>query len=141
MISAQKAAILRYYEHTDAGQFPAHLFTEDFQFFVPKFGVGRGAKDFAEMAAKMNVKQFKHAIGDMLLIEDGQSVAAEGTTEGITGDGVQWRGGSTPGGRFASIFTFNSAGLIERMNIYLDPDFAGGHTAGFRWNRGASQAW
>jgi SnoaL-like domain len=139
--STQKATIVRYFEKTDAGQFPADLFTEDFEFYVPKFGVGRGVKDFEAMASGASVKQFKHAIGEMLIVEDGSNVAVEGTTEGVTGTGVEWRGGSTPGGRFASMFRFNAAGLIERMYIYLDPDFAGDHAAGFRWNRGAAQAW
>ncbi|MGY2488428.1 nuclear transport factor 2 family protein [Cupriavidus sp. CP313] len=139
--SAKKAAILRYYEQTDAGQFPADLFTEDFEFYVPKFGVGRGVKDFEEMASRANVKQFRHDIAEMLLVEEGRNIAVEGTTEGVTGNGVNWRGGSTSGGRFASIFAFNGAGLIERMYIYLDPDFDGAHAAGFRWDRGAAQAW
>jgi hypothetical protein len=139
--SIQQAAIVRYYERTDAGQFPAELFTDDFEFYVPKFGVGRGVTEFELMASAANVKQFKHAIDEMLIVEDGRNVAVEGTTEGVTGTGVEWRGGSTPGGRFASIFQFSGAGLIERMYIYLDPDFAGDHVAGFRWNRGAAQAW
>ncbi|MGU7778642.1 nuclear transport factor 2 family protein [Burkholderia sp. PU8-34] len=139
--SAQKVAIVRYYEQTDSGRFPADLFTEDFEFYVPKFGVGRGIKEFEVMASGANVKQFKHAIGEMLMVEEGRNVAVEGTTGGVTETGVEWLGGSTPGGRFASMFQFNAAGLIERMYIYLDPDFAGNHAAGFRWNRGAAQAW
>ncbi|MEX3941861.1 hypothetical protein AB4Y44_20330 [Paraburkholderia sp. BR10937] len=139
--SSQKAAIQRYYERTDAGEFPAELFTADFEFYVPKFGVGRGVEEFGQMASAASVKQFKHAIAEMLIIENGRNVAVEGTTEGVTGTGVEWRGGSTPGGRFASIFQFDAAGLIERMYIYLDPDFAGDHTDGFRWNRGIAQAW
>jgi hypothetical protein len=139
--STQKATVLYYFERTDAGQFPIDLFTEDFQFFVPKFGVGRGAADFAEMAAKASVKQFRHQVEKFLLIEDGNTVAVEGTSEGVTADGVEWNGGSTPGGRFTTVFSFNSAGLIERMHIYLDPDFAGSHTDGFRWKRGAAQEW
>jgi hypothetical protein len=141
VLSAQKVTVLNYFDRTDAGQFPADLFTEDFQFFVPKFGVGRGAVDFAEMAAKANVKRFRHQVEKFLLIEDGNTVAVEGTSEGVTVDGVGWNGGSTPGGRFTTMFSFNSAGLIERMHIYLDPDFAGSHTDGFRWNRGAAQEW
>ncbi|HEX8030139.1 MAG TPA: nuclear transport factor 2 family protein [Vicinamibacterales bacterium] len=140
-LSTQKATVVRYYEQSDAGRFPADLFTEDFEFYVPKFGVGRGIKEFETMASGVSMKQFRHAIGEMLIVEDGRNVAVEGTSEGVTGTGVEWRGGRTPGGRFASLFRFNAAGLIERMYIYLDPDFAGDHAAGFRWNRGAAQAW
>ena len=139
--SAKHGAILRYFERSDAGQFPSDLFTEDFQFYVPKFGVGRGVREFMAMAANAGVKQIRHPPDKLLLIEDGDNVAVEGTTEGTTANGVEWRGGSSPAGRFATIFTFNRAGLIERMYIYVDPDFDSGHAAGFRWNRGAAQQW
>jgi hypothetical protein len=139
--SAKSAAILRYFEQSDAGTFPSELFTEDFQFFLAKFGVGHGVDAFVEMAAKAGVRQFKHDPAKLLLIEDRDHVAVEGLTEGVTSDGVAWRGGRTPAGRFASVFSFNREGLIERMHIYLDPDFAGAHTAGFKWDRGAAQEW
>ena len=139
--SAKRAAILRYFEQSDSGNFPAELFTPHFQFFVAKFGVGRGLEAFGEMATKAGVRQIRHNPDDLLLIEDGDHVAVEGFTEGVTSDGVEWRGGHTPAGRFASVFSFNSDGLIERMHIYLDPDFAGIHTTGFKWDRGAAQAW
>ena len=139
--SAKQAAILRYFEQTDAGHFPADLFTQDFQFFVPKFGVGRGVGAFGEMAANTGLRRVKHHVDELLFMEHGKNVAVEGTTEGVTTNGVEWHGGRTAAGRFASVFAFNSAGLIERMHIYVDPDFAGDHTAGFRWHRGASQEW
>jgi hypothetical protein len=139
--SAKRAAVLQYYEQSDAGQFPMELFTADFQFFVPKFGVGRGLEAFTEMAAKMGVRQIHHNPTSLLLIEDGDHVAVEGLTEGVTADGAAWCGGLTPAGRFASVFSFNQDGLIERMHIYLDPDFGGRHTEGFKWSRGDAQAW
>jgi hypothetical protein len=139
--SAKRAAVLRYFERTDAGEFPAELFTPDFQFYVAKFGVGRGHGAFLEMAGNAGVRQIAHNPADLLLIEEGDHVAAEGLTEGVTADGVEWRGGRTPAGRFASVFSFNRDGLIERMHIYVDPDFAGDHKAGFKWSRGAAQEW
>ena len=139
--SAKRAAVLRYFEQSDAGQFPSELFTPDFQFFVAKFGIGRGLEAFVEMASSAGVREVKHDLAGLLLIEAGDHVVAEGITQGVTTDGVAWRGGDTPAGRFASVFSFNPGGLIERMHIYLDPDFAGHHEAGFRWNRGARQEW
>jgi hypothetical protein len=139
--SAKRAAVLRYYERTDAGEFPSELFTADFQFYVAKFGVGRGQAAFLEMVGNAGVKQIRHNPADFLIIQDGDHVAVEGLTEGLTADGVAWCGGRTPAGRFASVFTFNRDGLIERMHIYVDPDFAGDHVAGFKWSRGEAQAW
>jgi hypothetical protein len=139
--SARQAAILRYFELADAGQFPADLFTEDFEFFVPKFGVGHGAAELSDMAKNFGVTRIRHPVESMLFIESGDNVAVEGTTEGTTASGTEWAGGRTSAGRFASIFAFDDAGLIRRMYVYADPDFDGSHAAGFRWNRGAAQAW
>ncbi|MDB5447826.1 MAG: hypothetical protein JWQ97_3143 [Phenylobacterium sp.] len=139
--SPKHLTILKYFEASDGGRFPAELFTEDFQFFVPKFGVGRGMADFGEMAGSVGMKRIRHHVDEFLVIEQGDTVAVEGTTEGLTGDDVEWRGGRTPAGRFASIFVFSGEGLIERMHIYLDPDFSSAHADGFRWNRAAAQTW
>lgn len=136
-----RETVLRYFEESDAGRFPAELFTQDFEFYVPKFGVGRGAVAFGEMASNAGVRQIRHPVEDLVIVEAGDHVAVEGTTEGVTETGVAWRGGTTPAGRFASTFRFNAAGLIERMYIYLDPDFAGRDLAGFRWRRGDAQMW
>jgi hypothetical protein len=140
-LSAKRAAVLQYFELSDAGQFPAALFAPDFQFYVAKFGVGRGLEAFYQMASQAGVQQIRHDPADMLLIEDGEYVAVEGLTEGVTADGTRWRGGETPAGRFASVFHFNADGLIDRMHIYVDPDFAGTHADGFKWDRGAAQQW
>jgi hypothetical protein len=65
----------------------------------------------------------------------------EGTTEGSDREGTAWYGGQTPGGRFCSIFIFNNAGLIERMYIYVDPDFTGKHEGRFLWPDREQQKW
>jgi len=139
--SKQRAAVLRYFEQSDAGAFPAELFAPDFQFYVAKFGVGRGLEAFFEMASQAGVQKIRHDPAAMLIIEDGDNVAVEGLTEGLTAGGVAWKGGETPAGRYASVFHFDGAGLIDRMHIYVDPDFAGEHVAGFKWRRGDAQAW
>jgi len=40
-----------YFEKVDKGEFPFELFTPDFEFFFPKYGVGRGPEAFREFAA------------------------------------------------------------------------------------------
>ena len=135
-----RAKILRYYEQIDQGQFPSELFTENFQFYSPKYGIGRGLQMFGEFGASAGVKRIKHH-REMLFIIDGNLAAVEGTTEGTTDGDVEWQGGRTSAGRFASVFSFNEAGLIERMHIYVDPDFAGSDKGGFRWSRGTAQEW
>jgi ketosteroid isomerase-like protein len=138
---SKQQAIRTFYEKSDSGAFAAELFAPDFQFFVPKYGIGHGAQQFFEMAGATGVKQVMHQIADLVFIESGNMVAVEGTTEGVGTDGVRWKAGQTPGGRFCSIFEFENGGLIARMHVYLDPDMTGADTERFRWQRGAAQKW
>jgi hypothetical protein len=143
-VSPQIEAVKEYFRRGDAGDFPAELFAQDFQFYFPKFGVGHGAAAFFEMAGGMMnaiVKRAAHHIDDMLFIEQGNRVAVEGTTEGTDVDGVEWHGGRTRGGRFCSIFVFGQNGLIERMHVYLDPDYTGRHKGGFAWPGRSPDQW
>jgi hypothetical protein len=126
-----------YFQRIDAGDFAAELFTPDFQFYFPKYGTGRGAAEFRKMAVGVrDAKQLEsigHDIDNFLYVEQGNHVVVEGTTMGSTADGSWWKGGETAGGRFCSVFAFDADGLIERMHIYLDPDYTGKDVAGFVW--------
>lgn len=130
-----------YVRRIDRGDFPAELFAEGFQFYVPKFGIGHGVADFREMAAGFTTGY--HGISHVidLVAECGSIVLLEGRTSGEGADGTAWRGGETPGGRFCSVFGFDDNGLIARMHIYLDPDYTSQDRERFRWNRGAAQRW
>jgi hypothetical protein len=86
-------------------------------------------------------KRVAHHLDTMLFIEQGNCVAAEGTTEGTDVHGVEWHGGRTRGGRFCSIFLFAQSGLIERLHIYMDPDCTGGHKEGFLWPKRSVDSW
>jgi hypothetical protein len=134
--SRQLRKVKEYYSRVDSGDFPAELFTDNFQFFFPKFGIGRGAAEFFEMADGMmrhRVRKISHHASDMSFVELGNHVLVEGTTEGTGFDGVTWHGGRTPGGRFCSVFVFEDTGLISRMHIYLDPDYTSADKSGFVW--------
>jgi len=39
------------------------------------------------------------------------------------------------------VFAFGELGLIERMSVYLDPDYLSEDKPNFLWNRGDSQRW
>lgn len=131
--------VRRYFEEADAGRVPADLFAEDFEFYFPKFGVGRGMAEFGELAAGMlsALAAFGHCRDELTFLEADRSVVVEGATQGMDKAGVAWRGGTTPGGRFCSIFDFDRQGLISRMFIYADPDYAGQDTERFYWDRKA----
>jgi hypothetical protein len=143
-VSPQITAVKEYFRRGDAGDFPAGLFAKDFQFYFPKYGIGYGAAAFFEMAGGMRkavVERSAHVFDDMLFIEQGNRVAVDGTTEGTDVHGVEWHGGRTPGGRFCSVFVFGQNGLIERMHVYLDPDFTGRHKDGFIWPERSAGHW
>lgn len=136
--------VKEYFRRSDAGEFAAELFAENFQFYWPKFGVGHGKASFFEMAGGLRgcrVRSASHHVEDFLFIEQGNRMAVEGTTEGTGFDDVQWHGGRTPGGRFCTVFIFNDQDLIVRMHIYLDPDFTGKDQQGFLWPQRSSQQW
>ena len=135
-------AVKSYFQEIDQGRFPQELFTADFEFYFPKFGVGRGAEDFWELATGMFASGNKvgHVRESFRFIEDGRHVVIEGATYGTNSEGVAWKGGETPGGRFCSTFDFNEQGLIERMYVYIDPDYAGADKARFYWKR-ANPIW
>ena len=132
-----------YFERSDAGRFPADLFTSDFEFYVPKFGIGRGLKDFFELAEAMlarRVHSFHHR-DTLQFIDAGNKIVVEGTTEGLGRDNVRWCGGETPGGRFCNVFEFNDDDLIKRMYIYLDPDFTSADKDRFLWPERSQTEW
>ena len=127
----------RYFEDLDGGRFPVELFTPDFEFYFPKYGVGRGRDDLVEFASGLGATGHKatHHRDQLKYTSCGYQVIVEGTTFGSDGAGGTWNGGQTPGGRFCSVFDFNDDGLIKRMYIYLDPDYAGRDAGRFHWHR------
>lgn len=136
--TASKTDIAKsYFRRVDAGEFPAEYFAVDFEFFVPKFGIGRGIDAFIEMARVVQATRIhsQHHQDELRYMEAGNKVAVEGTTEGLGRDNVAWCGGKTSGGRFCSVFEFDEKNLIKRMYIYLDPDFAGADKDRFLWQR------
>jgi hypothetical protein len=131
----------QYYIRGDAGRADTlDLFTDDVQIFFPKFGITHGKAGFGELAAGLlgSVSTFAHDLSTFTWTVAQDTVVVEGTTYGTGGDGRQWRGGETPGGRFCSVFIFRD-GLIARMHIYLDPDYTSQDTERFLWGR--DRAW
>ena len=127
----------RYFVEVDSGRIPDELFAPDFEFFFPKFGVGQGVEELGEFAMGLASAGLKvaHHRDRLNYIVSGRQVIVEGTTEGRDGAGDRWNGGETPGGRFCSVFDFNDAGLIQRMYVYMDPDYTGADQDRFRWKR------
>ena len=132
-----------YFRRADSGDFPTEYFTADFEFYVPKFGIGRGVSAFLEMARGVQETRVhsRHHYDSLRFIEAGDILVVEGTTEGLGRDNVAWCGGKTPGGRFCSVFEFDERSLIRRMYIYLDPDFTSADKDRFLWGQRSQIEW
>jgi len=107
-----------YYRRLDAGEFAADLFAEGFPVLFPEYGVGHGAAAFSELFSGMMcaVKRVAHHLDTMLFIEQGNCVAAEGTTKEPTCMESSGMGGvrARPLLQYFSVW---QSGLIERLHI------------------------
>jgi hypothetical protein len=141
--SSKTDIVKSYFRRADSGDFPTEYFTADFEFYVPKFGIGRGVSSFFEMARGIQATRVhsRHHHDSFRFIEAGDKLVVEGTTEGLGRDNIAWCGGRTPGGRFCSVFEFDEHHLIKRMYIYLDPDFASADKDRFLWPEHAQTEW
>jgi hypothetical protein len=126
-----------YFSELDSGRIPGELFAPDFEFYFPKFGVGQGFEELGEFAFGLMAAGLKvtHHRDRLKYLTSGSQVVVEGTTYGDDRVGQSWNGGETPGGRFCSVFDFNDAGLIQRMYVYMDPDYTSVDRDRMRWNR------
>jgi hypothetical protein len=135
--------IREYFHRIDRGDFPQELFTATFEFYLPKFGIGRGLAAFNELGRGVQATRIRsaHHHDTLRFIDGGDTIVVEGTTEGLGRDNVEWCGGRTPGGRFCSVFEFDGAGRIKRMYVYLDPDFTSADTDRFLWPERTQNQW
>jgi SnoaL-like protein len=141
--SSLLARAREYFVRADAGRADTlDLFTEDVEIYFPKFGVRTGHAAFGELARGLlsTLERIAHDMPNLSFHQSGNTVFVEGLTRGATRSGVQWTGGSTPGGRFCSVFEFRGT-QIARMFIYLDPDYAGADTDRFLWSDEGRQSW
>lgn len=114
----------------------AALFTEDVRVFFPKYGIGRGRDAMMEIG-KGRYEMFPrmtHHHELFNIIEQGDTVVVEGTTEGETASGRTWDGRQTIAGHFCSVFVFRD-GRIARMHVYLDPDLGNEDTDRYPWQK------
>ncbi|WP_202901336.1 nuclear transport factor 2 family protein [Chania multitudinisentens] len=100
------------------------LFTDDVEFFFPKFGVARGKAALARFAERIakGTAQLTHDIDGLIFTVGNDRIVVEGREWGVTADGRAWPDGDISQGRFANVFEFDGL-LIKRIFIYVDPDF------------------
>ena len=131
----RKSIIDAYFKRLDAGEDVLDLFAADAQVYFPKWGVATGTDEIGQLFGDLGsiVNMLAHDYAYFNYIVDGDTVVVEGTSSGETSEGVEWQPDDTPGGgRWCDVFEIRD-GEIQRLFIYLDPDYAGEDTDRYPW--------
>ncbi|MGA1938822.1 nuclear transport factor 2 family protein [Arcobacter sp. YIC-310] len=117
--------VIEYFKKIDNGDSSyLELFTDDVDFFFPKFGQKKGKKALIEFGNRIGSSLISiwHDIDGFKIIKADNKVVVEGQERGVMSDGTSWPDNNISIGRFCSVFEFNGK-FISRMYIYVDPDF------------------
>ncbi|AXX92729.1 hypothetical protein CPU12_02555 [Malaciobacter molluscorum LMG 25693] len=117
--------VIEYFKKVDNGDSSyLELFTDDVDFFFPKFGQKKGKNALVEFGNRMgsSLRSIWHDIDGFQIISVDNKVVVEGQEGGVMSDGTSWPDNNISIGRFCSVFEFTGK-LISRMYVYVDPDF------------------
>jgi len=130
----RKSVALEYLKRLDQGKNFFDLFDDDAQVYFPKWGLANGRAEIEQLFSNLAsaLKSIRHDYGYFNYIIQGDHVVVEGTSSGMTVDGTEWRAGVTHAGRWCDVFEIRDF-KIQRLFIYLDPDYAGADTARYPW--------
>ena len=131
----RKSIVETYFKRLDSGEEIVDLFAGDAQVYFPKWGVATGIEEIERLFSDLGsiVNALSHDYAYFNYVVDGDTVVVEGTSTGETSEGVEWRADGTPGGgRWCDVFEIRD-GAIQRLFIYLDPDYAGEDTDRYPW--------
>ncbi|MFU1783285.1 nuclear transport factor 2 family protein [Haloarcula japonica] len=131
----RKSIVLEYFQRLDRGEDFLGLFADDARVFYPKWGIATGHDEIGEMFGDVGtlVSSMSHDYETFNYVIDGDTVVVEGTSTGETAEGIKWQPDGAPGGgRWCDVFEVRD-GEIQRLFIYLDPDYAGKDTDQYPW--------
>ena len=121
---------------TSTGGSILDLFADDAQVCFPKWGIASGKDEIGKLFTDVGgtLKEIIHHFSQFNWVFSGSDViVCEGTSHGEHSDGP-WRVGVPDwgAGRFCDVFEIRDW-LIQRVFIYLDPDYAGKDTTRYPW--------
>lgn len=130
----RKSVALEYLKRLDNGGDIFELFAADAQVFFPKWGIANGDTEIKELFGGVGaiLASVRHDYAYFNYVHHGDTLVVEGTSSGRTADGTTWRAGVSHAGRWCDVFEIRD-GLIQRLFIYLDPDYADADTARYPW--------
>lgn len=111
-------------------------FSDDAEVYFPKWGVAKGIEEVKKLFTEVGgtLKAISHHYEAFnWYMTGGDTFAVEGTSEGQHRDGP-WKAGTPDwgGGRWCDTFHLRD-GKIQRLYIYLDPDYAGMDHQRYEW--------
>lgn len=138
----RKSVALEYFKSMDNGGVTSDghsmftLFDERAQAYFPKWGLANGRAEIERMFSDVGtiLKGITHHYATFNWVFSGSDiVVVEGTSHGEHREGP-WRAGIPEwgAGRFCDVFEIRDY-LIQRVFIYLDPDYAAKDVARYPW--------
>jgi ketosteroid isomerase-like protein len=138
----RKSVVLEYLKAFDNGGVTStgdgvlDLFAGDAQVYFPKWGLANGSEEIGRLFTEVGatLKSIRHHYADFNWVFSGSDVVVvEGTSHGEHQDGP-WRAGvpEWAAGRWCDVFEIRDW-RIQRLFIYLDPDYAGKDTERYPW--------
>jgi ketosteroid isomerase-like protein len=130
----RRSVALEYLKRLDRGEDFFDLFDDDAQLYFPKCPLANGIKEIKEIFGNVGsiVAAVSHDYAYFNYVQHGDTVVVEGTSSGRAADGTAWRAGVTHAGRWCDVFEIRD-GKIQRLFVYLDPDYADADTARYPW--------
>jgi hypothetical protein len=124
---------------TSTGGSILDLFADDAQVYFPKWGLASGKDEIGRLFGDVGgtIKEIVHHYSHFNWVFSGSDVVVcEGTSHGVHRDGL-WRAGVPEwgAGRWCDVFEIRDF-LIQRVFIYLDPDYAGQDIERYPWLAG-----
>jgi hypothetical protein len=121
---------------TSTGGSILDLFADDAQVYFAKWGIANGKEEIGQLFGDVGgtIESIRHDYANFNWIFGGSdTIVAEGTSYGVHRDG-EWRAGVPEwgAGRWCDVFEIRDF-LIQRVFIYLDPDYAGKDTERYPW--------
>lgn len=130
----RRALALEYLRRLDSRSSFFELFDDQAQVYFPKWGLARGRSEYEQLFSDLGkmIAEFRHDHAYLNVIQQGDVVVIEGTSSGVTTNGVCWSAGQTLAGRWCDVFEIRDF-KIQRCFIYLDPDYEDADTSRYPW--------
>ena len=132
----RRSVAIELLKRIDRGDDVLDLFADDAQLYFPKHPLANGIDEIKQVFGNVAgiVAWAGHDYAYMNFVHSGDTLVVEGTSFGRTADGAEWRAGVTLNGRWCDVFEIRD-GKIQRLFIYLDPDYGDADTARYPWLR------